>query len=314
MASMNAEVTPEVGLSLTDSPIDLRVEIGEFLRSRRARLSPGDVGLPEFGRYRRVPGLRREELAHLAGVSVAYLTRLEQGKGNNVSPEILDALARALRLTAAEHAYLTHLVKCQRRRRYAEPDQEPVRTALWDMLAAFEGTPAYVMGRRTDIVVWNRMATAVFGDWERLPPPERNWARLLFSRPDYQRLIVDWKAKAADVVAALRLYASCYYDDPRLLALTRELSARSGEFRRLWAKHDVKERGHGPERLRHPLVGELDLSFETFRLAGDSELALVVYHARPGSATAENLRLLASWEADTAERPRRDSEPLDRQT
>ncbi|MEU6040221.1 helix-turn-helix transcriptional regulator [Actinomadura sp. NPDC047616] len=281
-------------------PIDPRGELGEFLRSRRARVRPGDVGLPSSGRYRRVPGLRREELAQLAGVSVAYLTRLEQGRGHNVSAEVLDAIARALRLTDAEHAHLTHLVKCQRRRRDVPPPRDRVRPALRDMLTSLEGVPAYVTGRRTDILAWNAMAGAVFGDWDRLPPHECNWARLVFLRPDQRRLFADWEAMAADVVGALRLYAGCQPDDPGLAALVGDLSVRSAEFRRLWAGHDVKENSHGVRRLRHPLVGDLTLSFESFRLPDDEEQVVTVYHAPAGSAAAESLRLLAGWGADAA--------------
>ncbi|MEQ4721187.1 helix-turn-helix transcriptional regulator [Nonomuraea sp. B19D2] len=289
-----------------EQPIDPRAEIGAFLRSRRARLTPEDVGLPVFGRHRRVPGLRREELAQLAGVSVAYLTRLEQGRGNNVSDEVVDAIARALRLTDAEYTHLTHLVRCQHRKQPAPPHQQQVRATLRQLLASLDGAPAYVTGPRSDIVAWNRMAAALFGDWDGLPSRERNWARLVFLRPGHRRLFADWESKAIDVVGALRLYAGCYPDDPQLLTLVGELSVKSEEFRRLWARHDVKETNHGTQRLRHPLVGELTLSFESMRLPDDPEHSLTVYHAPPGSAAAENLRLLGSWGADTiaAEGPR----------
>lgn len=281
-----------------ERPFDPRAELGKFLRSRRARLRPEDVGLPAFGRYRRVPGLRREELAQLAGVSVAYLTRLEQGRGSNVSAEVLDAIARALRLTDAEHEHLTHLVKCQHRKKHSPPRQEQVRATLREMLASLEGVPAYVTGPRSDIQAWNPMAAALFGDWDRLPSRERNWARLVFLQPDYRRLFVDWESKAADIVGAMRLYAGCYPDDPQLSALVGELSVKSEAFRRLWARHDVKEKNHGAQRLHHPLVGDLTLSFESFRLPDDPEQSLTVYNAPPGSTAAESLRLLASWGAD----------------
>ncbi|WP_331766848.1 helix-turn-helix transcriptional regulator [Embleya sp. NBC_00896] len=280
-------------------PLDPQAEIGEFLRSRRARLRPEDVGLPASGRHRRVPGLRREELAQLSAVSVAYLTRLEQGRGPNVSAEVLDALAGALRLTHAEHAHLTHLVKCRQRRRYSPPpQQQQVRAPLRELLAAMDGVPAYIVGRRSDILAWNPMAAAVFGDWDRLPARERNWARLVFLRPDQRRLFVDWESKAADVVGALRLDAGCHPDDPQLSALVGELSVKSEEFRRLWARHDVKEKNHGVQRLHHPLVGDLTLSFESFRLPDDYEQSLITHHVQSGSAAAENLRLPARWGAD----------------
>ncbi|SOD84174.1 helix-turn-helix domain-containing protein [Streptomyces sp. Ag109_G2-15] len=279
-------------------PLDRRAELSEFLRSRRARLKPEDVGLRDFGRHRRVPGLRREELAQLAGVSVAYYTRLEQGNGRNVSAEVLDSIARALRLTDAEHAHLTHLAKPKAHKKKPAARQQQVRAALCQLLDVMEGVPAYIVGRRAEILAWNRMAAAVFGDWSELPPAERNWARLVFLHPDYRDLFVDWEQKAIDIVCALRMDAGCYPDDPRLSALVGELSVKSDEFRRLWATHDVKEKSHGVKRLHHPLVGDLSLHFEGFRLTDDSDMSLVTYHAEPGTPSAESLRLLASWGTD----------------
>ncbi|MFE9439522.1 helix-turn-helix transcriptional regulator [Streptomyces sp. NPDC006602] len=285
--------TPEAGGSL-----DRRAELSEFLRTRRARLKPEEVGLPDFGRHRRVPGLRREELAQLAGVSVAYYTRLEQGNGRNVSTEVLDAIARALRLTDAEHAHLTHLAKPKQHKKKQAAPSHQVRGALRQLLDTMEGIPAYIVGRRSDILVWNRMAAAVFGDWARLPPQERNWARMVFLTPEYRELFVEWEQKATDIVSYLRMDAGCHPDDPRLSALVGELSVKSGEFRRLWATHDVKEKSHGVKRMQHPLVGRLELSFETFKLIDDHEQSLITYHAEPGSPSAEALRLLASWGTD----------------
>ncbi|SED48324.1 Helix-turn-helix domain-containing protein [Streptomyces misionensis] len=298
-------------------PLDRRAELSEFLRSRRARLKPEDVGLPDFGRHRRVPGLRREELAQLAGVSVAYYTRLEQGNGRNVSAEVLDSIARALRLTDAEHAHLTHLAKPKSHKKKPAARQQHVRPALRQLLDTMEGVPAYVVGRRSEILAWNRMAAAVFGDWDDLPAAERNWARLVFLRPEYRELFVDWEQKAIDIVCALRMDAGCWPDDPRLSALVGELSVKSEEFRRLWATHDVKEKSHGVKRLHHPLVGDLALNFESFRLSDGTDQSLLVYHAEPGSPSAESLRLLASWGADATRagasaqplRPRRSPSP-----
>ncbi|WP_214408473.1 helix-turn-helix transcriptional regulator [Sphaerisporangium fuscum] len=277
--------------------MDPRAELGRFLRSRRARLRPEDVGLPAFGRHRRVPGLRREELAQLAGVSVAYLTRLEQGRGQNVSAEVLDAIGRALRLTDHEHSHLTHLATCHPRKGPTPPPRQQVRGALAALLTSMDGVAAYVTGPRSDILAWNPMAAALFGYWDRLPSQERNWARLVFLRPDHRRLFADWESKAADVVGALRLYAGRHPGDPQLSALVGELSTRSPEFRRLWARHDVKEKSHGTRRLNHPLVGDLTLSFELLQLPDDPEQCLAVYHPGPSSAAAENLRLLAGWGA-----------------
>jgi transcriptional regulator with XRE-family HTH domain len=278
--------------------LDLRAELSEFLRTRRARLKPQDVGLPDFGRHRRVPGLRREELAQLAGVSVAYYTRLEQGDGRNVSAEVLDSIARALRLSDAERAHLTHLAKPKDK---PSARRQQVRGALRTLLDAMDGVPAVVVGRRSDILAWNRIAAALFSDWAQLPVQERNWARLVFLRPEYRDLIVDWKQKAIDTVSQLRLDAGTHPNDPLLSALVGELSVKNEEFRQLWATHNVKEKCHGTQRLRHPLVGELDLRIETFHPADDHEQALLTYHAEPGSPSAEGLRLLASWGTDATQ-------------
>ncbi|MFF7532312.1 helix-turn-helix domain-containing protein [Streptomyces bobili] len=288
-----AEAVPQPG-----GRLDRRAELSEFLRTRRARLKPEDVGMPDFGRHRRVPGLRREELAQLAGVSVAYYTRLEQGNGRNVSAEVLDSIARALRLTDAEHAHLTHLAKPKQHKKKPAARAQQVRPALRQLLDLMDGVPAYIVGRRAEILAWNRMAAAVFGDWGELPVAERNWARLVFLRPDYHDLFVDWEQKAIDIVCTLRMDAGCYPDDPRLSALVGELSVKSEDFRRLWATHDVKDKAYGVKLLHHPLVGELSLNFEGFRLLGETEQTMVSYHADPDSPSADALRLLASWGAD----------------
>lgn len=195
---------PEPVHDPADGALDPRAELSEFLRTRRARLKPEDVGLPDFGQHRRVPGLRREELAQLAGVSMGYYTRLEQGNGRHVSAEVLDAIARALRLSDAEHAHLTHLAKPKQKKKRMGRTQR-VRGSLRTLLDTMEGGPAILVGRRGDILAWNRMAAAVFGDWAELPAQERNWARLVFLRPEYRDLFVDWEHKANDVVSQLRM-------------------------------------------------------------------------------------------------------------
>jgi transcriptional regulator with XRE-family HTH domain len=276
-----------------------RAELSEFLRSRRARLQPQDVGLPDFGRHRRVPGLRREELAQLAGVSVAYYTRLEQGDGRNVSAEVLDSIARALRLNDAEHAHLTHLAKPKDKNPVVRRQQ--VRGTVRTLLDAMDGVvPAMVMGRRSDILAWNRMAAALLGDWSHLPTQERNWARLVFLRPDYRDLFVDWQQKAADTVSQLRLDAGAHPNDPLLAALVGELSVKSEEFRQLWATHNVRGKCQGLQHLRHPLVGELDLHLDTF-VTDDPDQTLLTYHAEPQSPSADGLRLLANWGTDATQ-------------
>ena len=280
---------------------DRRTELGEFLRTRRAKLQPEDVGLHSVGRRRRVPGLRREELAQLAGVSVAYYTRLEQGHGDNVSVQVIDSIARALRLTPTEYGYLTDLAQPKRNKiKKSSPHQQQARAGLQQLLAAFDGVPAYVTGQYTDILAWNRMAAALFGNWDELPADERNWARLIFFSPTTRDLFVDREAKAAAVTGYLRMDAGRCPDDPHLASLVGELSVKSEEFRRLWAAHDVQEKSHGSMRMRHPLVGELTLSYETFTIPGECQQSLVTYHAEPGTPAAEALQLLANWGADAA--------------
>ncbi len=277
--------------------MDPSAELSEFLRTRRARLTPAEVGLPRYGHRRRVPGLRREELAQLAGVSVAYYTRLEQGNGRNVSAEVLDAISAALQLSETEHAHLIHLAKPTRTKRRTVAPQR-VRAGLLELLSAMDGVPAYIWGRRTNVLAWNRTASALFGDWAARAPEDRNWARITFLEPVSQELFLDWDAKAADVVGQLRLDAGLHPNDPQLSALVGELSVRSEEFRELWASHNVKRKSHGSMRLMNPLAGELTVRYETFALPGDQELSLSTYHAEPCSPSEETLRLLASWGAD----------------
>ncbi|MFC0438383.1 helix-turn-helix domain-containing protein [Kutzneria buriramensis] len=277
--------------------LDPRAELSEFLRSRRARLTPADVGIAEYGHRRRVPGLRREELAQLAGVSPAYYTRLEQGNGRNVSAEVLNAIAAALRLSDTERAHLARLAKPTQQRRRPAPQRQHVRPALLELLSAMD-VPAYVWGRRTEILAWNTTASALFGDWGNRPPQDRNWARITFLDPASRELFVDWHTKAADVVGQLRLDAGQHPDDPRLAALVGELSVKSDDFRTLWATHNVKAKAHGAMRLAHPVAGELSLRFETFTLPGEQEQSLSTYHAEPGSPSVDALRLIASWGAD----------------
>ncbi|MFD4675510.1 helix-turn-helix domain-containing protein [Lentzea sp. NPDC058450] len=280
--------------------VDPRTELSEFLRSRRARLSPDDVGLPRYGRTRRVPGLRREELAQLAGVSVAYYTRLEQGNGRNVSDEVLDSIARALRLTDTEYTHLRNLTACPydtTSRKKRKNHTREVRPALKNLLDTVT-VPAYIGGRRTDIYAWNPMAAALFGDWSRLAPRERNWARLIFLDPTCQSLFVNWESKAADIVGFLRMDAGCFQNDPEMTELIGELSLKSELFRQLWARHDVKEKSFGTKVFRHPLVGDMTLSYETLRMPSEPDLFLSTYHAEPGTASAEALQLLANWGTD----------------
>ncbi|MEV0849669.1 helix-turn-helix transcriptional regulator [Streptomyces sp. NPDC049954] len=293
LPSASAPVSPAVG---PGGALDPKAELSEFLRGRRARLKPQDVGLPDLGRHRRVPGLRREELAQLAGVSVAYYTRLEQGNGRNVSAEVLDAIARALRLSNAEREHLRHLTRSgSHAKKKGRLRPQLLRPAVGTLLESMELVPAYVMGRRTDILGWNRLAGAVFG-FGALPEERRNYARLVFLEPSARTLYADWEAKAAETVSALRVYAGQCVGDPELSVLVGDLSVRSEDFRQLWAAHEVRDLGFGEKALNHPLVGPLTLSWERLRLPDDPEQSLMVFHAEPGSASAQALRLLSSWE------------------
>ncbi|WP_225822286.1 helix-turn-helix transcriptional regulator [Streptomyces naphthomycinicus] len=267
-------------------------EVGDFLRSRRARIRPEEVGLPAHGR-RRVPGLRREEVAQLAGMSVDYYIRLEQGRGPTVSDAVLDAVARVLRLDETEHAYLRTVARPRRQRRKPAP-RARVRPGLQALLDGMERTPAFVLGRRMDVLAWNALGDAVNG-FSRMTPAERNMPRQVFLDPGAPDLFPEWAAVAAQTVAHLRLNAGRYADDPRLCALVGELSLKSADFRRLWADHEVSECAYGVKRLRHPVAGLLTLPYETLTVPADPEQTIVAYVPEPGSETAERLALLASW-------------------
>ncbi|MGW0732118.1 helix-turn-helix domain-containing protein [Streptomyces sp. NPDC002851] len=280
------------------SGLDRRTELREFLRSRRARLKPEDVGLPSLGR-RRVPGLRREELAQLAGVSYAYYARLEQGYGETMSAEVLDAVARALRLTEEEREHLVRLAQPERQSAtQAVLPPRRLRPSVQHLLDGL-GVPAYVVGRRLDILGWNRLAAAVFGDWALLPPEECNLARLIFLSPEMRDRFADPDRLALRVAGVLRMNAGKSPGDSYLSSLIQELSQTSEEFRRLWARHEVSCGTTGESvRLRHPLVGEFDLIHEPMALPGGAPMRLVTYHAEPGSRSEEALRMLASWEME----------------
>ncbi|MGW5515904.1 helix-turn-helix transcriptional regulator [Nocardia africana] len=276
--------------------LDRRAELGEFLRSRRARLRPEEVGLVEHGTRRRVPGLRREELALLAGVSVDHYVRLEQGRTLHFSESVLDAVARALRLEPLER---DHLYRLARPWSGTEPvAAQQVRPGLRRLLDTAD-VPAYIVGRGTDVLAWNRAAAALITDFGALPPGQRNLARLVFLDEGMRELYEDWPGKAADVVAYLRLDAARNPGDDRIAALIDELRRRDPDFERLWSRHALKDKTHGRYVYRHPVVGRLDLGFETLRLPDDPDQALIVHTVEPDSPSATALRLLADWTADT---------------
>ncbi|CAM5742793.1 hypothetical protein SAFG77S_02183 [Streptomyces afghaniensis] len=279
-------------------------ELGDFLRSRRARIRPEEVGLASYGR-RRVPGLRREEVAQLAGVSVDYYIRLEQGRGPSVSDAVLDAVARVLRLDEAEHAYLRAVARPPRRseggraparesanREAAVPSR--VRPGVQLILDGLDRNPAYVLDHRMDVLAWNALGDAVVGLGDKAPG-ERNMPRRVFLDPTARDLYPDWPAIAAQTVAHLRLKAGHHPDDAAMGRLVGELSRASDDFRRLWADHLVKPCDHGVKQIRHPVAGLLTLPYETLTIPAAPDQTIVAYTPEPGSETAERLALLGSW-------------------
>ncbi|WP_067819575.1 helix-turn-helix transcriptional regulator [Nocardia inohanensis] len=271
----------------------MQSDLGDFLRSRRARIQPREAGLREYGR-RRVPGLRREEVAQLAGVSVDYYIRLEQGRGPHVSDSVLDAVARALRLSDSERAHLYALARpsgvgpARTAGVYTDALRPGARLVL-DAITA----PAFVLGRRMDVIAWNAMGDLVSG-FSSVPEAERNQALYLFLNPRAGEFYPEWETVAGETAAFLRRDAGLHPDDPKLKAMIDELSRRSAEFRRIWEGHPVKEKTYGVKRIQHPIAGALELGYETLALQGDPDQLLVVYTAAPGSAAAEALADLAA--------------------
>ncbi|MDW5598313.1 helix-turn-helix transcriptional regulator [Conexibacter stalactiti] len=288
--------------------MDPKDDIREFLTSRRARVTPEQVGLPGYG-PRRVPGLRREEVAVLAGVSVPYYTKLERGDLSGVSAGVLEALARALHLDDAERAHLHDLaravqpaVRPRARRRPAKRDV--VRPGVQRLLDAITGAAAVVQNGRGDLLAANLLGRALYGPIFDSPEQPPNHARFIFLDPRSHELYPDWWEEAADItVALLRVTAGRNPYDRELSDLIGQLSTRSAEFRVRWASHDVRTHRAGAKRLRHPLVGELDLTFEVLDLTADDDLSVLAYSAEPGSASAAALDLLGSWAATEARTP-----------
>lgn len=269
-------------------------ELGEFLRTRRARVTPEEIGLTFSPTRRRVPGLRREEVAQLAGVSVDYYVQLERGRKVNVSESVLEAIARALCLTDVERTHLYALARPVRRRPRPLTPQR-VRPALHQILESMTDMPALVVGRRTDILATNRMVRALYTDFDALPHRERNMARFVFLDENARTLYDDWEGVARTTVAALHLYAGEHPRDPQLAELVGELSLRDPDFRRWWADHDVHRRTYGFKSFHHPVVGDLTLQYEALAVTGDPDQVLGVYTAEPGSPAQEALLLLAAW-------------------
>jgi transcriptional regulator with XRE-family HTH domain len=271
-------------------------ELADFLKRARAQRDPSRAGLPPDGRIRRVPGLRREEVALLAGVSTDYYSRLEQGRRIIPSPAVLEAIGQALGLDAAGQAHLKDLIGIRTaptRRR--PPSVQRLRPGLHRFLDSLNDVPALILGRRTDVLGANQMAKALFADFDAMPPAQRNYARWLFLDQGARSLFIDWEIQARATVENLRMDAGRNPDDRAVQELISELRERSDDFDRWWEQHRVSQCSHGSGRLSHPLVGELTLRHETLSLPDDPETTLFIYTAEAGSASEQALGLLASW-------------------
>ena len=279
--------------------MDHRAEVREFLSTRRARLQPSDIGLPAVGNRRRVPGLRREEVAMLAGISADYYTRLERGNLSGVSDGVLEALATALRLDDAERSHLDDLARfantaSTRRIREEGIPQGALRPGIARIVDALSGVAGFVMNDKHDLLAINSLGRALFPPVFAGEPQEPvNLARFMFLDPAAHELFRDWEEAAGMLVGNLRTAAGRNPYDTELHQLVGELSARSGEFSRLWAAHDVRIHRTGVKVFNHPVVGELTLAYEVLAIAADHGLALTVYMARPGSVEEESMALLA---------------------
>jgi transcriptional regulator with XRE-family HTH domain len=288
-------------------------ELADFLRRARGQVDPSRAGLPPDGRVRRVPGLRREEVALLAGVSTDYYARLEQGRRITPSPAVVEAIGRALGLDAAGRAHLDDLVgaapaQSSRRARAVQR----VRPGLHQLLDALDGEPVLVLGRRTNVLAANRMAAALFTDFDALPPAQRNYARWMFLDDDARSLFVDWRDQARAAVESLRFEVGRDPGDSATAALVAELRERSADFDRWWEQHRVHQRTHGSKRLRHPLVGDLTVEYETLTPPGDPETTLYVYTTSAGSPSRQAMDLLASWTAAPGDRGQQRSHRTER--
>ncbi|TGB09106.1 helix-turn-helix transcriptional regulator [Streptomyces sp. MZ04] len=273
--------------------------LGAFLRSRRARLTPQDAGLSKYGERRRVPGLRREELAQLAGVSVDYYVRFEQGRAANVSDTVVDAVAAALRLDRDEYTHLRDLVRATGP---ARPIPAPapqgaearqVRPGVRRLLDSMADTPACVTNWRTDILAWNPLYAALFTDFGALPPEQRNKLWMVFCHQEARSRFVDWEEKSRCLASCLRMGMGRHPGDPAYVELIAQLSAGSEDFRRIWADQDVSDKRHGHFALRHPAVGRFTLGYEYLHLPDDQDRFLITYTAEPGSPSEAALRSIA---------------------
>jgi len=276
-------------------------EMRDFLVSRRARITPEQAGLPAYGGNRRVAGLRREEVALLAGVSIDYYTRLERGRAHGASDSVLEGIARALHLDEAERAHLFDLARTAAGpaapRAPRRPAAQQVRPSVRRILDSMTATPAYVRNARLDVLAANRLGAALFAPVLSSPAQPANNARFLFLDPAGREFFCDWERQAQDVVAMLRTEAGHSPYDKGLSNLIGELSTRSEDFRTWWAAHNVRFHRTGIKRFRHPVVGDLTLTYEALDLAADAGLRISAYTADPGTPSDDALKVLASWAA-----------------
>jgi transcriptional regulator with XRE-family HTH domain len=275
-------------------------ELAEFLKHARNAVDPTRAGLPPDGRIRRVPGLRREEVALLAGVSTDYYTRLEQGRRIIPSTGVLDALARALNLDGTGRAHLGRLAGESLTRRAAPTTVQRVRPGLHQLLDSLEGSPAMILGRYTDVLATNRLARVLIADFDQMLPRDRSYARWMFLSAQARELFIDWDVQARTVVESLRLEIGQNPNDPTTLALVDELTSASEDFRGWWAEHRVYQRTYGSKRLRHPVVGELTVDYETFMMPGDADQTLFIFTTEAGTASRDAMNLLISWSLSAA--------------
>jgi len=287
--------------------VEPRADIREFLTTRRAKVTPEQAGLTTYGRNRRVKGLRREEVAMLAGISVEYYTRLERGNAAGVSEDVLDGVAGALQLDEAERAHLFDLVRAANTTTGAtrrSPSQQRVRPTVQRILDSITA-PAYLRNGRLDILAANSLGFALYSPVFEDLAGTANMARFIFLSPRASDFFCDWERIANDAVAILRAEAGRDPYDKRLSDLIGELSTRSDEFRIRWAAHNVKFHRTGAKTLHHPVVGDLILDYEALELAGDTGQRILVYSAEPASRSQEALDLLASWASAPAPTPDR---------
>jgi transcriptional regulator with XRE-family HTH domain len=288
---------------------DRNQELADFLRRARSQVDPERTGLPADGRVRRVPGLRREEVAMLAQVSADYYTRLEQGRPITPSPSIVDAIARALDLDDAGRKHLQDLIgagRTVRRSRRPVSVQRP-RHGLLQLLESLDGVPALLLGRRADVLATNALGRALLTDFDAMPAKNRNYARWMFLSAEARELLVDWDLQARAVVENLRLDVGRDPHDPATEALIGQLTIASPEFAAWWREHRVFERTYGDKRFRHPVVGEFTLQYESLTMPGDSEQTLFLYTAEAGTAHRDALDLLASWTLSASAHARRNA-------